>query len=267
MTGRSGLLAAVLCLAVMPFVHAAEPPPPQVLGLIATRQPAPLVCNGTECSGVLSAFCMQERRPRPAAGQKYDLAGSGELTMRVTRADGRVVRFSATGMLEFASEGEYTSVRVTMPRNRLSALDATEVAVLVPRHTALVPRLEMDSALRETDLETATGPSRLAAEGFFERPTPRTDAALVMNRLLNLMPVNAAAPAVGMDPAWRSVIDQVGGLKLSPEGVRNARDVYDRCRHYVEQGYAVRMHGCIRKQHDRLLRTINREYWDGTPGY
>ena len=139
---------------------------------------------------------MQEKRPRPTAGQQYDLAGSGELTMRVTRADGQVVRFSATGMLAFTSEGEYTSVRVTMPQNRLAALDATEVAVLVPRHTALVPRQEMDSPLcAKRDIETATGPARLAAEGFFERATQRTDAVLVMNRLLNLMPVNAAAPA------------------------------------------------------------------------
>ena len=267
MMGRSGLLAAVLCLVVMPVVNAAEPLPPQVLGLVATRQPTPLVCDGNSCSGVLSAFCMQEKRPRPTAGQQYDLAGSGELTMRVTRADGEVVRFSATGMLAFASEGEYTSVRVTMPQNRLAALDATEVAVLVPRHTALVPRMEMDDALREGDMETATGPARLAAEGFFERSTQRTDAVLVMNRLLNLMPVNAAAPARGMEPAWRNVMDQVDGLQLSPVGVRDARDVYERCSHYVERGYSVRMHGCIRKQHDQLLRSINREYWDGTPGY
>ncbi len=265
--GRSGVLAAVLSFAVMPVVTAAEPLPPQVLGLVATRQATPLVCDGNRCSGVLSAFCMQEKRPRPAAGQQYDLAGSGELTMRVTRTDGEVVRFSATGMLAFTSEGEYTSIRVTMPQNRLAALDATEVAVLVPRHTALVPRQEMTAAVRKGDIETATGPARLAAEGFFERPTQRTDTVLVMNRLLNLMPVDAAAPARGMEPAWRNVMGQVEGLQLSPVGVRDARDVYDRCSHYVEQGYSVRMHGCIRKQHDRLLRTINREYWDGTPGY
>ena len=50
--------------------------------------------------------------------------------------------------------------------------------------------------------------------------------------------------------------------------MRDARDVYERCSHYVERGYSVRMHGCIRKQHDQPAAfTINREYWDGTPGY
>ena len=260
---------ALLCLVGVPAADAAAPTPPQVLGLIATRQPAPLTCDEAACSGVFSTFCMQEKRPRPRVGQEYDLAGSGDLTVIVTRPDGTIDRFSATGLLAFTSEGAYTSIRITMPRSRMAALDASEVALLVPRHAALVPRTDDgdDAALRENDLEVATGPARIAAGNFFERPTPRNDAAVLMTRLINLLPMNDRAPAATRGDPWRRAFEGAGGRTLSPEGVSRARDVYERCRHYVEKGYLVRMRGCVARDHDLLLRSINQEYWESDTGY
>jgi hypothetical protein len=247
---------------------AASDVPPQVLGLIATKRPAPLNCIDGTCTGFFSAFCMQEKRPKPTAGQRYDLAGAGDLTLVVHQQGGKTARSSATGLLDFTSDGEYTSVRVNLDQSRLDSLNATSVSVVVPRHVALVPRLPegMANADLESDLETATGPKRFAAEGFFERSNPRADAAVIMTRLINLLPPEGIAPATIRHQVWDKSIDQTLIRELAPEAVDTARDTYDRCNHYADNGYKVRLRGCLEKTHDELLKSLNKDYWEGDAG-
>ena len=47
-----------------PSARAAEP---QILGLVASNGPMPMVCDDRDCAVDLSAFCMQERAPGAAA--------------------------------------------------------------------------------------------------------------------------------------------------------------------------------------------------------
>ena len=258
----------VISAAIMPAANASRSEPPQVLGLIATTLPTPLNCVDGTCSGFFSAFCMQEKRPKPSVGQRYDLAGEGDLTLVVVHDDGSVARFSAAGLLEFASEGEYTSVRVSLPTARLASLDAKSVSVHVPRHVALVPRLAdgIANSTLEDDLDIATGPRRFAAEGFFERSNPRADAALIMTRLINLLPAQGAAPATIRHSVWDRTVDDVLLRELTGTGIDQARDTYDRCNFYADNGYAVRLRGCLKKAHDELLKSLNKDYWESDAG-
>jgi hypothetical protein len=174
--------ALTLCLsfgAASPAL-AANDEPPQVLGLIATKQPTPLNCVDGTCTGFFSAFCMQEKRPRPTAGQRYDLAGAGDLALIVDQTDGKTATFSGTGLLEFESEGEYTSVKVSLDQRRLASLNAKSVSVIVPRHVALVPRLPegMANVHEQDDLETpparAVSPPRVSSSAPTPGPMPRS---------------------------------------------------------------------------------------------
>ena len=271
MTRLSAFAAAVIFIASMgraSVAVAGNDEPPQVLGLIATKQPTPLNCVDGTCTGFFSAFCMQEKRPKPTAGQQYDLAGAGDLTLVVHQEDGKTAKFSGTGLLDFTSDGEYTSVRVSLDQSRLAALNAKSVSVIVPRQVALVPRLAegMANAHVEEDLETATGPRRFAAEGFFERSNPRADAAVIMSRLINLLPPQGIAPASIRHKVWNKSVDQSLILDLAPEAVDNARDTYERCNHYADNGYKVRLRGCLEKTHDELLKSLNKDYWEGDAG-
>ena len=247
---------------------AANEEPPQVLGLIATKLPTPLNCIDGTCTGFFSAFCMQEKRPKPTAGQRYDLAGAGDLTLVVEQRDGTTAQFSATGLLDFTSEGEYTSVRVSLDQSRLAALNAKSVSVIVPRQVALMPRLAegMANTTMEEDMETATGPRRFAAEGFFERSNPRSDAAVIMSRLINLLPPEGIAPATIRHEVWNKSVERSLIKELAPEAVDDARDTYERCNHYVDNGYKVRLRGCLEKTHDELLKSLNKDYWEGDAG-
>lgn len=247
---------------------AANDEPPQVLGLIATKLPTPLNCVDGTCTGFFSAFCMQEKRPRPTAGQRYDLAGAGDLTLVVSQSDGKTTTFSGTGLLEFESQGEYTSVKVSLDQRRLASLNAKSVSVIVPRHVALVPRLPegMANTHEQEDLETATGPRRFAAEGFFERSNPRADAAVIMSRLINLLPPEGIAPAAVRHQVWDKSVGQALIRELAPEGIDTARDTYERCKFYADNGYKVRLRGCLEKTHDELLKSLNKDYWEGDAG-
>src|SRR5712671_2103843 len=41
---------------------------PQALGLVASSEPLPLICEGGECQVHMSAFCLQEAREIPPLG-------------------------------------------------------------------------------------------------------------------------------------------------------------------------------------------------------
>ena len=241
--------------------------PPQVLGLIATRTPIPLQCEDGICSGFFSAFCLQETRPKPVAGQAYDQAGRGDITLVVLKNDGTTNEFSATGLLNFVSEGDYTSVRVSLPEGRLAALDAASVSVKVPRKVSLIPRIDgMADAMRESDMETATGPDRYTAEGIFERNDPRAQTASIMSRLINLLPASGVAPATLRHRIWNSNASDGALDGLSGRAVEDARSAFDRCNWYADEGYKVRLRGCLKKNHDEFLKQLNKEYWESEAG-
>lgn len=290
--GRGACLAAALCIAGLTSTaladspstagistartQAGDVPPPQVLGLVAAVQPIPLVCAGGSCTALLSSFCLQQDRPAPAAGQDYDVAGAGDVTLVVRRTDGSVTEFSAAGLLRYVSDGGFTRIRVELPEKRLASLDAAAVAVRVAPLVSLLPRTDMPpgAAVAARDAEAAEGAPRLAAEAFFAPGTPRADAAVTMARLLDQLPATgpvrsqpAAAVAAAGDSAWRKV-ETAGGLAgLSADGVARAKAELDRCGAFAEMGFKLTLQGCVSKSHDRTLREINDELWKSQPGY
>lgn len=274
--GRGAGLAALLCIAASGTAAASEALPPQVLGLIAAAQPVPLTCAGGACTALVSSFCLQEDRPAPAAGQHYDPAGAGDVTLVVRRTDGSVAEFSAAGLLGYVSEGDFTRTRIELPERRLASLGAAEVAVRIAPMVSLIPRSEAapPAAVTARDAETAEGAARFAAEAFFAPGSARSDAAVTMARLLGHLPATgparsepAAAVAAAGASAWRKV-EAAGGLQgLSAEGVERARSELDRCGAFAGMGFKLTLRGCIAKSHDRTVRELNDELWKSQPGY
>ena len=246
----------------------AEPPRPQVLGLIATHAPTPLTCTDQVCSGFFSAFCMQEKRPRPTAGQTYDLAGVDNPVLLATRQDGAEVAVSGADLLEFTGEGSYTSVRISVSASQLRTLGASSFSVAVPSGIALVPRMDdaASATARREDIDIATGPLRAAAEGFFESSNARADAALLLSRMINLLPPSGPASTTRRHRIWEHVADGPSVERWTVDGIAGARDNLDRCNHYVDNGYSVRLRGCLEKSHDAFLKSLNQDYWDSDVG-
>lgn len=250
--------------------------PPQVLGLIAAAEPIPLVCADGACTALVSSFCLQEDRPVPRAGQLYDPAGAGDVTLVVRRTDGSSTEFSAAGLLGYVSEGDFTRTRIELPEKRLASLGAAEVAVRIAPMVSLMPRTDTapPAAVAARDAETAEGAARFAAEALFAPGTPRADAAVTLTRLINLLPATgpvrseaAGAISAAGNAAWGRV-EASGALKgVSPDGVERARTELDRCAAYADMGFKLTLRGCLAKGHDRTMREVNEELWKSQPGY
>jgi len=276
-------LSAALCAAV--GVALATPAlatpgadvlPPQVLGLIAAAEPIPLTCADGACTALVSSFCLQQDRPVPAAGQRYDPAGAGDVTLVVRRTDGSVTEFSAAGLLGYVSEGDFTRTRIELPAKRLASLSAAGVAVRIAPMVSLLPRTETapSAAVAARDAETADGAPRFAAEAFFAPGSPRADAAVTMTRLLNQLPASgpvrpesAAAIITAGASAWSRVQAAGGFAGVSAQGLDRAKSELDRCGAYAELGFKLTLRGCLAKSHDRTMRELNEDYWKSQPGY
>ncbi|MEO9903784.1 hypothetical protein [Nisaea sp.] len=242
---------------------------PQVLGLVATKLPVPLNCEDGTCTGFFSAFCLQEHRPKPNAGHVYDVAGKGDITMVVVKNDGSTAEFSATDLLHFESTGAYTSVQISMDADRLAALDAASVSLNVPHRVSLLPRSEPTVAALPSaeDLDAALGEKRMLAEGYFENGSPRADSGALISRMINLLPADGFAVKSLRSGVWDKATTPATLRQFAPKGIEAARDAYARCKAYGDQGYKVRLRGCLEKSHDKLMRNLNDKYWEGDAGF
>ncbi len=272
--------AAALAVLVAASGTAAAAPetamPPQVLGLVAHHAPVPLTCEGDTCQALVSSFCLQEHRPPPGAGQAYQTAGSGDVTLLVRKTDGSTREFSAAGLLTYVSDGHFTRTRIAMDSARLVSLDATEVSVRIAPMVSLVPVTDapIPADLAARDKETAYGEARFTASDFFHAGKTRPDAAVTLTRMINALPATVSG---GVDPRavdpfkraalWSSVADSGGLAGLSDDGIARARSELDRCGQFAEMGFKLTLRGCLEGAHDRTMREVNDELWEAEVGY
>lgn len=250
--------------------------PPQVLGLVAHMTPIPLLCDGGTCQALVSSFCLQEDRPPPAAGQAYDTAGGGDVTLIVQKPDGSTREFSATGLLAYTSDGHFTRTRISMDSARLASLDASAVSVRIAPMVSLVPLTDqpLPAAIAERDAETAFGSPRFTASDFFHPGKTRPDAAVTLTRMIDRLPtaVSGGVDPNAVDPfkraaLWTSVTGS-GELKsLSDAGIARAKSELDRCGQFAEMGFKLTLRGCLEGAHDRTMRELNEELWDAEVGF
>lgn len=250
--------------------------PPQVLGLVAHMTPIPLLCDGGTCQALVSSFCLQEDRPPPAAGQAYDTAGGGDVTLIVRKTDGSTREFSGAGLLAYTSDGHFTRTRISMDSARLASLDASAVSVRIAPMVSLVPLTDkpLPDAIAERDAETAFGSPRFTASDFFHPGKQRPDAAVTLTRLIDRLPtaVSGGVDPNAVDPfkraaLWSTVVDS-GELKsLSDAGIARARSELDRCGQFAEMGFKLTLRGCLESAHDRTMRELNDELWETEVGY
>ncbi len=294
MTIRRAFLSAVFILALpIGSVLAA----PQMLGVIATNDAEPMRCEGTKCSVILGAFCLQRDRSPPAFGTAYTPIGGAGITVVVETGAGDTVRLPADGLLRFYNYAGYTSVRATLDRSRLAGLDPRAIAVEVGARVTMAA-IQRDPELEPVDpaeIALAIGPLRAAGEAIFEQPGERNDAARLIASAINLVPEDDARPSSTGEPLQRlaarrsRLIDNAmnmwseddtdlpapGALwqrlaarnaGLTPEGIARGRRMFQACRRESGESVGFGMRDCLQIRHKNLMREINKTYWDSLRG-
>jgi hypothetical protein len=255
-------LALVLgaAMAGMPLGGAAAAP--QILGLVATAEPMPLICAEGICRAEFSAFCLQDKRVPPRSGTAYTVARDKGLTLVVTAADGAQRRLPAAGLVRVVSARAYMAVTVSIAERYLKTLGATGAAVVVGQQVSLVPVPESGDPwpLTEDDVASATGPNRAGAAHFFDRGGELPVAARITNRLINAAPSDQPLGPQERDDFWRRVIGADPADATDP-GTLSAARIFTRCRGLVAEGAHPTLRRCLEQQHDALMIETNGVYW------
>ena len=235
---------------------------PQILGMVATAEPMPLVCAGGTCSAEFSTFCLQDKRVPPRSGTAYTVARGEGLTLVVTGRDGSERRLPAAGLVRVASARAYMAVTVSVAEPDLKALGATRASITVGRRVSLVPVPVPGDPwpLTGHDVASATGPLRAAAAGLFDRGGELPVAARITNRLINAARSDGPLAPHRRDGLWRRVVGADPADAADP-GTRSAARIFTLCRGLAAEGAYSTLRRCLEMQHDALMVETNGRYW------
>jgi hypothetical protein len=242
----------------------------QVLGLVASNGlPTPFHCQDGTCIGHFSAFCLQEQRPAPSANSEYRLASGGGLTLIATLADGRSLRLPANDWLTIRTRIGFTSVRMSLPEEKLKSLGAVAVAVEVAPMTSIlpVPVAGDPDPLSGQEIALATGPMRRAAEQAFEKPGETADAVRLSSLTINLLSEDEPQTAAGRDALWNQAVALASHSRsFTPAGVDDAHRIYSGCEISVASKSSFNLGSCMEIHHADLMAQNNRDFWASTGG-
>jgi hypothetical protein len=255
----AGIVAVLIGIAVYGGTAFAAP---QVLGLTAGNAPIPFSCVGDSCTAVAGSFCLQRERVMPSWGTLYEASHPERLTLALLARDGSVARIAGGAWIKFSAYNGYTMVRMTVPRALLDTYDAAAVAAEIGPGIALVPRPQAgDSNPQSTDeIALATGPMRIAAAHYLDRPSVGTDAARLVAALVNALPEQHTIEDDNSGLWQNTIADGLAGT-VDPAAVSGARHAYEICRDLTD------LRHCLVSQHHDLMERGNVQFWDETSGY
>lgn len=257
------MISAALAILIGIAVHGGTAvAAPQVLGLTAGNAPIPFSCVGDSCTAVAGSFCLQRERLMPGWGTPYEASHPERLTLALLARDGSVARIAGGPWIKFSAYNGYTMVRMSVPRALLAAHGATAAAAEIGPGIALVPLPQAGDGNPQSadEIALATGPMRIAAAHYLDRPSVGTDAARLVAALVNALPEQHTIDADNSGLWQNTITDGLAGA-VDPAAVSGARHAYEICRDLTD------LRRCLVSQHHDLMERGNVEFWDETSGY
>jgi len=253
---RLVILSALMVMAWVQPVSAA----PQILGLLATKVPQPLLCEGGECSADLASFCLQPNRGEPWPGQPYRVFDAAALTLMGKTQNGRAIRLPAGSQVRFKSNVAMTSVRVTIDRLLLDELGVSQLALQVGSRVSLLPVVSPDDPepLTNEEVEMATGTARHIGADFFEDGSPIGSAARLTAALMSQLPMTGKVSEARRATLWDDAISARLKQASTGEGIARARHIFLACRANMKIGIHYNMRSCLEVRHGDMVRKHNR---------
>ncbi len=254
-----GALATVALL-LFPGIASAAP---QSLGLVATAQPVPMICDDDGCVAQLSSFCLQRDRRAPNYHTPYYVAGGAGLRLHLTDAEGSRRTVPAEGLARLVSARGYTAVEATVSAGDMAALGAVEISVEVGNLVTLFPEPAADDPDPITPAEQAfvRGQARHLAAGIFDSPEGLGDSIGILDRAINSV-TNFSRLS---DAERRDLWSRVAGAPLEAgvdDRSRRAAVVFSACLDDLRRGMVFGLRNCLEGRRDELLIRANIRYWN-----
>ena len=250
------------------FLASAVQAAPQILGVIATATPVPLIFRGEECNAELTTFCLQEWRPPPQLGARYVPTGGEGITLIGHRADGTRVAIDANDV-EFETLGGHSSIYAQIPRQLLEEGGFVAASVQVGALVSLLPVPEANDPDPQTelDIQIATGPLRKVGAEILHEGDERIAAAGVLNRVINLLPNTEKDVLAAVDGGWQQIAGEIPQLADQANVEALAQREYVACiaetgaTHMNHDYRIMRMEYCLSSKHDVLVLPKAKQYW------
>lgn len=252
-------IAAIGFLAGLPGAFAA----PQILALVETPEPTPLVCAGGVCEAEFSTMCLQKDRDIPLPNTAYQPADAAKIVLVLRDAAGGTRRLAGHPEIRFTVPRTYVSARATIPEAALARLGAVGAAIEIGPLTSLIPVPEPGDTIPQTPEEIAkvTGPLRMAAYRAVKRQKTAIQAARATNRMANAMLAEPAATHEAQNALWEKIAASLPGGEGTASAEQAARIVRV-CQSYDEKQGIEGFRGCLQYRHDQLMLGINQIYWN-----
>lgn len=264
----TGLALAIGSLSIGLLAAGAARADPQVLGVVASLEPQPLVCDDNGCRVELTAFCLQQLRHNPPPGQAYYPAESADIALLGIRADGSQVTLPAAPYLQFSTYRGFTAIEATLDRATLDALGLASAAVVVGQQVSLLPAPTAGDPDPQSpeEIAIASGPSRKTAVQYFDQPGRETDALRVTNAMINALP-RGYRPSDSDGSLWAAPQVVAISAKADPAGLAEAAKMQANCQIKVDVTHQVdSMRSCLQGSHDLLVIKQNIELWNALGG-
>lgn len=232
---------------------------PQILGLIASAAPVPMICAGGTCTAELSSVCLQQHRPTPVTGMVYRPAKRTRITLTVTGPNGVERRLPVAAALTFTSLRQFSAVKVSLPEATVRRLGTGAAAISVGPMASLIPvAVPGDShPLSAAEIARYTGPLRALAERAFARDSARVNATRILNRMVNRLPERSNAGIERMASLWRQTVDN----NVTVETRKFLQRAVAECRETLRNGVRSDLRSCLSYHHDYLSGENTNTAW------
>ena len=264
---RLTLRSLALALALVPLSLAGASAAPQVLALVASAEPVPMVCRNGACSAEMSAFCLQPEWRAPVEGTVYHPRGGEGIRVIATTRDGETLTFSAAELgLAVESARTHTAVRLSVAVEEMQARNLRNAAIEVGRGVSLVPAAVPGDPRphSEQDIAIAIGPLRALGTLLVDEGGAPVAAARIANRLISALPARGRTDDEARATLWRRVMGDEAAAPATPDGegaMSLARGAYQDC-HARTMGGMMSLRECLSAAHDRFIGGLNDSYWD-----
>ncbi len=251
---------ATVALLLFPGTAAAAP---QSLGLVATAQPVPMICDQGGCVAQLSSFCLQRERRPPGDRTPYHVASGAGLWLHLTDADGGHRRVPAEGFARLVSSRGYAGIEAQVSSADMAVLGAVEISLEVGRLVTLFPESVADDPNPITAAEGvfATGPARHLAADIFDAPGAFRDTINILDRAINSVTTSARLSDEGRRDLWSRVAGRPLDAALDRR-TRGAAEVFSACLDELRQWRVGGLRDCLAGRRDHLLIGATVRLWN-----
>lgn len=235
---------------------------PQILALVETQAPMPLICENGVCSAQFTAYCLQEHRDTPKYKAAYVPAPSTSLKLIVTDKAGHRRELPLRDRVTIRAERTFVAVSLSIPEEDIRAFGGVSAAISVGPMATLLPVPVTGDPHPQTaaELSAFIGANRKIARDVYSSRSASAELVRRTGRMINALPASGDVPEAVRRDLWSATFGAPPEAATGP-GSAEARAAFEDCRRDINDYVMFGMRACLSRYHDDAMITTTKEVW------